>query len=237
MKQTNFVAFDLEIAKPIPGDFNQWRLQRPLGISCAGLAFDGSETQVWYGKREDGAIAERMSREEAARMVGYLVQAAEKGWEIVTWNGLGFDFDVLAEESGRWEDCKRLALQHTDMMFHLFCEKGYPLALDKAAKGMGLAGKTPGMTGEMAPILWQAGKYAQVLEYVKQDVLTTLELGKAGMQAGRLRWLSSRGSPQAMDLRKGWLKVGEARKLPAPDVSWMRTPMRREDFWAWTQEA
>ena len=47
------------------------------------------------------------------------------------------------------------------MMFHVFCLKGYPLGLDKAAKGMDLAGKTPGMTGDMAPKMWQEGQYEE----------------------------------------------------------------------------
>ena len=37
--------------------------------------------------------------------------------------------------------CSRVALNHIDLMFHFFCEKGYPLGLDAAAKGMGLPGK------------------------------------------------------------------------------------------------
>jgi hypothetical protein len=36
------------------------------------------------------------------------------------------------------------ARSHFDMMFHLFCEKGYPLSLDKAARA-GLKG-TEGLT-------------------------------------------------------------------------------------------
>lgn len=31
----NYIAFDLEIYKIVPGDFNYWRSHRPLGISCA----------------------------------------------------------------------------------------------------------------------------------------------------------------------------------------------------------
>ena len=29
----------------------------------------------------------------------YLATQVENGYTIVTWNGLGFDFDILAEES------------------------------------------------------------------------------------------------------------------------------------------
>ena len=44
------------------------------------------------------------------------------------------------------------------MMFHFFCVQGYALGLDRAAKGMGLAGKLPGMTGALAPRYWAEGR-------------------------------------------------------------------------------
>ena len=56
------------------------------------------------------------------------------------------------------------------MMFHVFCAKGYGLGLDKAARGMGLPGKTAGMDGSMAPLLWKNREFQKVLDYVAQDV-------------------------------------------------------------------
>ena len=44
-----------------------------------------------------------MSQQEAAGLVEYLAAQVEHGYTIVTWNGLGFDFDILAEESGMLE--------------------------------------------------------------------------------------------------------------------------------------
>ena len=40
---------------------------------------------------------------------------------------------MLAEESGSGDPCRELALGHVDMMFHIFCEKGFPVSLEKAA--------------------------------------------------------------------------------------------------------
>ena len=40
-----------------------------------------------------------MSREETAGLVRYLSEKVTQGYTIVTWNGVGFDFDVLAEEA------------------------------------------------------------------------------------------------------------------------------------------
>jgi hypothetical protein len=45
-------------------------------------------------------------------------------YTIVTWNGTGFDFDILAEESGMLAECKGLAVNHVDMMFHVLCRLG-----------------------------------------------------------------------------------------------------------------
>ena len=48
-----------------------------------------------------------MSRQEAAGLVRYLATQVAQGYTVVTWNGVGFDFDVLAEESGMLEECRR----------------------------------------------------------------------------------------------------------------------------------
>lgn len=51
-----------------------------------------------------------MTREEAQHVVEYLSQMVADGYTVLTWNGLGFDFDVLTEESHAFETCKDLAL-------------------------------------------------------------------------------------------------------------------------------
>ncbi len=111
-----------------------------------------------------------MNRQDAEGLVRYLCEMADAGFTILTWNGLGFDFDILAEESGAMESCKSCALGHVDMMFHIVCSLGYPVGLEKGAQGMGLAGKPEGMTGFKAPKLWAEGRYDEVLQYVTQDV-------------------------------------------------------------------
>jgi hypothetical protein len=57
-----------------------------------------------------------MIREEAAELVQYLSAQVEHGYTLLTWNGVGFDLDVLAEESGLLETCRTLALAHVDTM-------------------------------------------------------------------------------------------------------------------------
>jgi len=235
MQKTKYIAFDLEIAKILEGDFSQWRNNRPLGITCAATQLEGETPLVWHSKTRNDEFEDQMSQPDLLKLIEYLEQAVNKGYQILTWNGLGFDFEVLAEESGCWDRCKNMALNHTDMMFHFLCIVGYPIALDKAAKGLGLAGKPEGMSGDLAPILWKQGEYRKVLEYVAQDAQSTLDVAKETLQAGKISWLSQRGRKQSVSIPNGWVNVVEASKLPNPDVSWMSNPINRQDFFRWTK--
>jgi hypothetical protein len=233
-----YLAFDIEIAQELPEGEPDWKAHRPLGITCAAtLASDTDELLLWHGLTDDKRPSDKMSQPDMARLVDYLMTQANDGYTILTWNGLGFDFDILAEESGMFVECKQLALEmdHVDMMFHVFCQLGYPVGLDRAAKGMGLAGKPEGMNGALAPRLWTAGKHQQVLDYVAQDVRTTLELAQASEERGRLRWITRRGSGKTMALPSGWLTVRKALALPEPDTSWMSNPWPRSKFTGWME--
>ena len=233
MTHRKYLAFDLEIAKEIP-EGGDWRANRPLGISCAAtLASDTGQLVTWHGMTPGGEPSGHMSRGEAGALVQTLMAMVDAGYTLVTWNGLAFDFPVLAEESGWDQACKDLAKHQVDMMFHLFCVKGYRLGLDAAAKGMGLPGKTPGMTGADAPRLWAKGKHQQVLKYLAQDVRTTLNLALACELRRALLWTSQRGNPMELDLPAGWLTVQEASKLVEPDTSWMTNSPSRAEFTAW----
>jgi len=233
--QPRYLAFDIEISKILPEGVQDWSFHRPLGISCAATLPDDGDVTLWYGKTPSSDFASQMSVDETQSLVDYLASASDSGYQILTWNGLGFDFDILAEESDMLPACRDLALNHTDMMFHIFCLKGYPLGLDKAAKGMGLKGKPIGMSGEMAPRMWKDGQFQEVLEYAQQDVHTTLDLAKVTEIHQQLKWLSNRGKPQFLPLRSGWLTVQEAQNLPTPDTSWMSDPWPRSKFSKWLE--
>ncbi|BCY17103.1 hypothetical protein hrd7_09520 [Leptolinea sp. HRD-7] len=236
MPETRYVSFDLEIAKILPGDFSDWKRHRPLGITCAATKLGDEEPLVWYSKNENGQASSRMNEIDLVTLVDYLEQAVAGGYQIVTWNGLGFDFNILAEESGEWERCRELAANHTDMMFDFFCRTGYPIALDKAAKAMGLRGKLEGVTGDQAPILWQQGKYETVLAYVAQDAVTTLEVARLAEARGHISWITQRGQLKDIPLRGGWLPCNKAVSLPQPDVSWMSRPVSRQEYYGWVTE-
>jgi hypothetical protein len=229
-----YVAFDIETAKEVPGtDFN-WKPHRPIGIACAAaLPQDVQDPTIWHGKSADETPAPKMSLTEASQLVDHLVEFVSQGYTVLTWNGLGFDFDVLAEESGRTADCQNLALHHVDMMFHVFCDRGFPVALSKAAQALRVPGKLGGMSGMQAPQLWAQGQHQQVMDYVAQDVRMTLQVAQACEEKQALDWITRKGSVSSMKLRGGWRTVEKSLELPLPDTSWMKTPITRSDFTGW----
>jgi hypothetical protein len=229
----NYLAFDLEIAKIISGSFDQWRSFRPLGIACAATLSTDDQPRLWYGRTSSGGFADQMSEAEALELVTYLEEAEQAGYTILTWNGLGFDFDILAEESHARHRCRLLATRHVDMMFHVFCLLGHPLSLDSAAKGMGLTGKLAGMTAEQAPIYWAAGKHQQVLDYLIQDVRTTLDLAGQVELHRQLNWITRRQTLGRVNLPHGWMNVEQALKLPEPESGWTGNKWSRSKFTAW----
>ncbi len=228
-----YLAFDIEIAKSLPNGVDDLKAYRPLGITCAATYTGDGQPKLWYGQLPNDEVAAQMSVEQLSDMLAYLEQMVDSGYTLLTWNGCGFDFDILAEESNQYPRCRALAWNHVDMMFHFFCKQGYPLGLDKAAKGMGLPGKPSGMSGELAPRYWAEGKWAIVLDYVSQDVRTTMDIALAVEKIGELHWINNKGTRARVSIKEGWQPVCEANKLPLPDTSWMRTPWKRSKFTGW----
>lgn len=233
MTSRKFVGFDLEIAKEIGED--SWESYRPLGITCAAL-YRGS-ARAWlheglYPERE-AMKASQMPVEDCRLLVQDLQSWVAMGHTITTWNGLGFDFDVLAEESGMVEECSELALGHVDMMFQAYCILGYPIGLNTVAKAMGLAGKTEGVSGAQAPAMWREGRRQEVLDYCAQDAKTTYEVAMEGDQRQWISWTSKRNLEQRLSLPNGWLTVRECLELPLPHTSWMDKPIPRDRFTSW----
>lgn len=228
-----YLAFDLETSKIVENG-QSWESQRPLGISVAATLPSNSEPKVWYGQgRPNSDPWAAMPGMQVRTLVHYLQQAVSDGYQIVTWNGLKFDFDILAEESGMREECIELAMNHLDPMFHFFCIKGFYVSLGKVADGMGIEGKSG--SGQDAPILWDAGQYQRVMDYVAQDVRVTMSVFEEIQKSRRILWITSRDTISRAILGiDGVLPVKEAMKLPEPDTSWMtgESP-KRDEFFAW----
>ena len=228
------ISFDIEISKVIADFSGDLFAHSPLGISCAAVASD--TVKFWQG-------VPQLTQEENQKMVRELMTFAENGYTLVTWNGCGFDFRLLAEESGMVAECGELAINHVDLMLLVTFNKGWYLGLDKALKGAGIAGKVHDVTlksgealhemnGGLAPQLWADGEHQAVLTYLRGDVEQTLALAKDIQETKAIRWLSGRGKPQSVSVPK-LLTVRECFNLPEPDVSWMDNAPTREGFVSW----
>lgn len=227
-----YLAFDIETAKDVPGDFADWRAHRPIGITCAATCSTGAEPKLWFS-HVDGVPARQMSRTDAQQLLAYLIFMASQGYTIVTWNGASFDFDVLAEETGSLDSCRACVDDHIDMMFHLVCALGFGVRLARVAEGMGLPGKADGMNGEQAPSLWAQGEYDQVLGYVAQDARLTLQIAHECDLRQAIDWISHKGEKKTEALPYGWRTVRQALELPLPDTSQLERPLRRDEVLAW----
>ncbi len=236
----NFVVFDLEITKPLP-EGDDWHKARPLGISCAATLDSEGDLKLWHGAHGHGLrefdlpYPPSMNPKEAGKLLAYLESFGEN---VVTWNGLGFDFLVLADESGELERCRRLATNHIDIAFAMFCHKGFMVGLDAAASGMRVKGKMKEVGGAAAPEMWARSREAQelVLRYVAQDVQATMDVYQAILSRKVLTWTTKRRT-SAHWLPElplpDTLHVSQALQASLPDQTWMSNPWPREKFSGW----
>ncbi len=239
-------AFDIEIFKEIPEGESDWKKHRPLGISClAIMASDKRERPIL--SYADAKTPRPLAAYELKVAVKEMQRLANDGYVFVTVNGLGFDFDVLGEESGMVAECADLALNHhVDLMVMSVAKLGWPVGLRALAMGAGVESKLKEVTlkdgstyddmhGAKAPELWQAGEYEAVLAYLKQDVKATLETAEAALRLGYLGWFSTAGKWWKVDLPGGKLPiVADCLQWKRPDTSWMSNPLTRESLLAWT---
>jgi len=224
-------SFDIETAALRNKD-EDWTTG--MGVTCAALSWLTEDGQGMRTKTY-AAAGDRMTDAEVQAFVADLARAVELRHELFTWNGLSFDFRVLAEQA---PDAARLAVcdSHLDGMFHFFCAQGYPVGVDAVCRGLGVRGKLEGVSGKDAPELWRRDR-AKALAYVAQDAVAQLTICREGMRRRGISWVTKKGATRSWNLPEElWLPVPEAAALPAPDVSWMDRPMSRDGFLAWTRQ-
>ncbi|MBD3260105.1 MAG: hypothetical protein GF334_00210 [Candidatus Altiarchaeales archaeon] len=234
-------SWDIEIDSSKYFDGPEKPDYREMGITCAAaISTDGQPTELFWAGQSAGVFNPKMAEAELIEMAEYLLVRYQAGYSILTWNGLSFDFRLLAELLPSYKpDIETMALGSVDLMFQFFCQRGFFLGLDAACRGMGLAGKEAApsingqrMDGALAADLWPE-EAETVLAYVDNDVVQPLQLTQAILQQRHLTWVTKRGSLSAE--RFTHLKtVQECLDLPLPDVSWMNNPPTRlylAGFW------
>jgi hypothetical protein len=201
-------------------------------ITVAATLTDTGDVTLWCERNSAGRVTgSTLSVDSAVALVRYLQANVRRGATVVTWNGAGFDFRVLAHASGMWAEVIALAWEHVDMMFWLHCRKGFSVALRRAAQAAG-TDKTEGVSGADAPRLWAHGAYNEVLQYVSQDVEVVGAVYHAAMQNQGLSWINSRGRLSKANGRLCSVRLSYG--MPVPDTTWMRRPpWPRDKFVGW----
>lgn len=236
-------SFDLEIYKRLDeGQITNWPEHAPLGVACAGFGQGQAAHNVYHCEP-----TLPMTRAALDSLVDNMLQMQEQGFLFCTWNGASFDFRVLALETGRFQDCSKLALRHCDMMLLCVWGKGWMAGLDKALRAHQLEPKksivtlsegTPleGMDGSKFPALWQAGELGACMQYFHRDLAAEYELARAVTETKRLRFYNKAfTNVHTVNVEKMWTveELLEGKMGAFPDTSWQDRPIQPEQFTGW----
>ena len=228
-----FLSVDIEISDVFDLKEGEDMLKyAPFHISVAATVNSEGEEKLWYSVEENGTPAVNMDQAKAHELLEHLraIQRAEH--KLFAWNGLGFDLRWIGHNAGDMELAARVALNHYDPMFQFFNQRGFPVALEAAAKAMGIKQRKL-MSAADAPREWRAGNHRRVMDYVLGDCQITNQLVRAITREGGIRWLTKRGKPGWEPMRR-FKTVAEVLRDPEPDQSWMSDGgMKRGKFSGW----
>ena len=122
LNDASYIGFDLETVRLPPK--RQFDDTTPLnvGISCASLAYSEHDVKVWQGTPS-------LTVEQCQDVVAELERINNTAKRVVTWNGSGFDYRVLAEESQLRERCIDLMIHHIQEIRWIAKSSGKPQRL------------------------------------------------------------------------------------------------------------
>jgi len=226
------VSFDIEISNVFdlrPGeDIDK---HAPFDVAVAATQVAEGEHRIWYSRSADGKPLLNLARQDAGELLRYLEEMQGAGFMVCAWNGLGFDLQWIARAAADVPTASRVARAMYDPMFQFFKLKGFPVALDAVAKGLGV-GMTKSMDAAEAPREWRAGSHQRVCDYVLGDARMTNEIASAIVRQGKIAWITQAGKRSSVPVPR-LRTVQECLKDPMPDQSWMGRPIPQERFTRW----
>ncbi len=229
VKQMKFIAFDLEGALIEDKSENT---QVYGGISVIATADANGQARVWYSQTSQGKPLPYLTAEDAQLFLVFLSSKMNAGYHIVSWNGAGYDFRVLAQVSHKYELCQQLALDHFDPMLQFLCLYQFPVGLDATARAMKTGAKTEGIYGADAPTLWQQHQYEKVITYVKNDALITLQTVEAIVKRKHIKWFKKKGGVSFRRMPQ-LLTVRESLQLPYEEPLFWAHPLTPQKLTGW----
>ena len=166
------VVVDVEIAKCIGEDGITWNDTDKVGISCAVVYEDRGDRFRVFGPNDLNALQDRLL-------------VAER---ITTYNGTRFDFPVIWRLPARRIDSLPLALpqKNDDLLARIWRAMGLKDdEVTNAHKGWGLGIVAHGTLGigkighgELAPKMYQEGRWQELVSYCADDVALTRDLAR-----------------------------------------------------------
>tara|TARA_Y100000385_G_C13003559_1_gene598354 strand:- start:114 stop:803 length:690 start_codon:yes stop_codon:yes gene_type:complete len=222
------ISLDIAIAEPIPESGDVSNLTFICGVTCERKKNETGKTiQTW--KNASDLILHLWKRYNEDKV------------RIVSWNGVKFDFYLLANQPGtndiEKEYCKFLAKKHTDIAFAFLAERGYMISLSSAI------GRPHELDPKDIPALWACGApetKSLVYNYLEDQSDTILNILHNIENNKRLNYINSKGNKQEWKPvmhKDKLLSVRNAMMLDEPDTSYMpddlKNTFKRDKFITW----
>lgn len=237
-----YVAFDIETSGLLGDDKSS---PHPPAVFCACAtvlrraagpgAYEVTGCLRWHSASALSGDRGEMNVAEIRGMVTDLLRYQDtEGYQVVTWNGVGFDFRVLHEHAlvaGDAALCARiveLTGGGCDMMLNFFMHKGFPVSLNSVAVAVNPSFVKSGAGGDVCD-RWNNGDAAEreaVIRYCERDTEVLAAAVSAADATGSISWKTKRKGNIAT-----WAPVGgretvfmasrDTWQLPEPDNSWM----------------
>lgn len=188
----------------IVGPVDYWKYG-PSRFTVANIHNSESKNRTYLSRDCVGTPQQEMSKPDANQMLDFLWSVHKKGDKIFTWNGTGFDWRMLAANTGELDACVELALTSYDPAFQVLAQRGMMPALDGVLSGFKLPNKP--MKGSKAPEKWEKGEYQEVIDYVISDTTNLRAIAERIEKSRGVRWTSHSGNMNFVPFVRGFLTV------------------------------